>query len=92
MDLGEGRGLLPTCYTIRNRNSTTHVLMNWHLEGSNDKVNWVILDRRIYLNSTDNDEDEQKHLKQKGVASTWGIDTDIYREIGFEGFRYYRII
>lgn len=49
IDLGEGRQLLPTCYTIRNRNSTTHVLMNWHLEGSNDKTNWTILDRRVYL-------------------------------------------
>lgn len=48
VDLGEGRMLLPTCYTIRNRNSTTHVLLNWHFEGSNDKSNWTILDRRIY--------------------------------------------
>jgi len=23
--------------------------MNWHFEGSNDKINWNILDRRIYL-------------------------------------------
>ena len=28
VDLGEGRLLLPYCYPIRNRNSTTHVLMN----------------------------------------------------------------
>jgi hypothetical protein len=55
VDLGQGRSLLPTCYTIRNRNSTTHVLMNWHLEGSNDKVNWEILDRRIYLGLNDGD-------------------------------------
>jgi len=88
--------LLPTSYTIRNRNSTTHVLLNWHLEGSNDKVNWIILDRRIYL--TDGGahdsilEEEQKHLKQKGASSTWGVDTDIYREIGYDGFRYFRII
>jgi len=69
--------------------------MNWHLEGSNDKVNWVILDRRIYLGYDSADpslEEEQKHLKQKGAASTWGVDTDIYREIGFEGFRFFRII
>lgn len=97
VDLGEGRALLPTCYTIRNRNSTTHVLMNWHLEGSNDKVNWIILDRRIYLASangvSDADlEEEQKLLKQKGAASTWGVDTDIYREVGFDGFRFFRVI
>jgi len=29
--------------------------MNWHLEGSNDKVNWEILDRRIYLGLNDGD-------------------------------------
>jgi hypothetical protein len=23
--------------------------MNWHFEGSVDRVNWVLLDRRIYL-------------------------------------------
>ncbi len=49
VDLGEGRHLIPTCYSLRNRNSSTHVLMNWHLEASNDKVHWTILDRRIYL-------------------------------------------
>ena len=37
-------------------------------------------------------EDEQKALKQKGAASTWGIDTDVYREVGFEGFRFFRVI
>lgn len=67
--------------------------LNWHFEGSNDKVNWVILDRRIYLTGNDSDiEEEQKALKQKGAASTWGIDTDVYREVGFEGFRFFRVI
>ena len=49
VDIGEGRLLLPYCYTVMNRNSTTHVMMNWHLEGSNDMKDWLILDRRIYL-------------------------------------------
>jgi hypothetical protein len=49
VDLSIERHLLPTCYTIRNRNSSTHVMLNWHLEGSIDKQSWVILDRRIYL-------------------------------------------
>lgn len=48
-DLGEGRTFLPSSYTMRNRNSQIHVMMNWHLEGSNDKCNWVILDRRVYM-------------------------------------------
>ena len=24
-------------------------MLNWHFEGSNDKVNWTVLDRRLYL-------------------------------------------
>lgn len=53
VDLGNGRRLLPTCYSIRNRNSPTHVLLNWHFEGSNDKVNWTLLDRRIYFTNSE---------------------------------------
>lgn len=74
------------------------MLLNWHFEGSNDKNNWTILDRRIYLASGSDAQDnimfEEEHrlLKQKGAASTWGVDTDIYREVGFDGFRYFRII
>ncbi len=26
--------------------------MNWHFEGSNDRVNWILLDRRIYLSES----------------------------------------
>jgi len=37
-------------------------------------------------------EEERKLLCNKGAATTWGVDTDIYRQIGFEGFRYYRVI
>ena len=96
MDLGEGRALIPTCYSIRNRNSQTHVLMNWHLEASNDKVNWVILDRRIYLSDNLNYNlemvEEQKALQKKGATSTWGIDQSIYNEVGGQGFRYFRVV
>lgn len=49
IDLGKDRSLLPSVYTIRNRNSTTHVMMNWVFEASNDKVNWCELDRRMYM-------------------------------------------
>lgn len=58
IDLGDGRKLLPTCYTIRNRNSSTHCMLNWHMEASNDKVNWFTLDRRIYK-SGDHEQDMQ---------------------------------
>jgi hypothetical protein len=56
VDLGDGRRLLPTCYSLRNRNSSTFVMLNWHFEGSNDKVNWTVLDRRLYLSGNE-DED-----------------------------------
>jgi len=33
-----------------------------------------------------------RKLREKGVASSWAVDTDVYREIGYEGFRYFRIL
>lgn len=81
---------------MRNRNSTTHVLLNWHFEASNDMVNWTLLDRRIFQSGDtewDNQfEDDRRDLCHKGATSTWGIDTDLYRELGFGGFRYFRMI
>ena len=69
-------------------------MLNWHFEGSNDKVNWTVLDRRLYYTegSQEDFEEEKKLLCQKGAATTWGIDTEVYREIGLEGFRYFRIV
>ena len=72
--------------------------MNWHFEASNDKVNWILLDRRIYLSEdpvyNQEVEEEQNQLCQKGASSTWGIDTAIYSETpGNEsGFRYFRLV
>jgi len=102
VDLGEGRKILPTCYTIMNRNSSTHVLMNWHFEGSNDKLNWTILDRRVYMPSQLDSGDVQENyqvdddiiesLCQKQATNTWGIDQNVYNDIDDEGFRFFRII
>lgn len=96
VDLGDSRLLMPTCYTIMNRNSTTHVMMNWHLEGSNDMKDWIILDRRIYLSDNPYEnyqlEEEQKLLKKKGATSTWAISQDVIRQFGARGFRYFRIV
>lgn len=40
--------------------------MNWNFEGSNDKVNWTLLDRRVYMTGhTEEDSlyaQEQKEL------------------------------
>lgn len=97
IDLGEGRRLLPTCYTLRNRNSRTHVLLNWHFEASNNKQEWTLLDRRIYLTGRQQDDDryaaERQELCQSGATSTWGVDQEVYDKItGRGGFRYFRVI
>lgn len=62
---------MPTAYTLRNRNSESQVLISWRLEGSNDLLEWVMLDER--------DHDPQNGtalnlLCRKGITSTWGID------------------
>lgn len=101
IDFGEGRKIRPTCYTIMNRNSSTHVLMNWHFEGSNDKLNWTILDRRVYMPDQMEtggfqqeyvDEELLESLCQKQGTNTWGIDQNVYQDITDEGFRFFRII
>ena len=96
VDLGQGRTFLPTHYSIRNRTFSNCVMFQWHFEGSNDKVNWALLDRRIYSSSIPEEnekyEEVQQQLVQKGATSTWAIDTDCYKELGFDGFRYFRII
>jgi hypothetical protein len=97
VDLGEGRKLVPTAYTIRNRNSTTHVIMNWRFEGSNDKVSWVAVDTRIHMpvfdpNNKYENIKEIKDLKVSGGSTSYAIDMDNLREVGQEGFRYFRIL
>jgi len=53
VDLGKGRYVIPTCYTIRNRNTGSHVLMNWSFEGSIDGNEWYWLDKRIFLTNNE---------------------------------------
>ena len=95
VDLGEGRQLLPTCYSIRNRNATTHVMLNWHFEGSNDKIDWVVLDRRLHLTGDPAQDaalfEEKLQLCEEGAASTWSIGKGVYRPLGRDGFRYFRV-
>lgn len=51
-DLGKDRYLIPTSYTIKNRNSTTHVMINWVLEGSFNGSDWFVIDKRIHFSDT----------------------------------------
>ena len=95
VDLGENRTLLPTAYSLRNRNSSTHVLLCWNLEASNDRINFVILDTRLF-NNVDNPqihqklEKERNLLKEPGCTSTWGISRKV-RQRYPDGFRYFLI-
>lgn len=71
-------------------------MLNWHFEASNDKVNWSLLDRRVYLTGLMEEdlmfEQERIELCQKGATSSWGIDYTLYSKIGFDGYRYFRVI
>ena len=95
VDLGENRTLMPTAYSIRNRNSSTHVLLCWNLEASNDRINFEIIDTRIF-NNVDNPqihqrlEKERNLLKEPGCTSTWGISRKV-RQRYPDGFRYFLI-
>lgn len=94
VDLGEERFLIPTCYSIRNRNSSSHVMMNWVLQGSNDKLNFETLDTRLFLHNdnrvSQSLEKDRSLLKTPGCTSTWGIDPKIKDKFP-KGFRYFVI-
>jgi hypothetical protein len=93
VDLGNNRTLVPTAYSLRNRNSSSHVMLCWNLEASNDRINFEILDTRIFSNSNNPKihqklEKERNLLKEPGCTSTWGISKKI-REKFPDGFRYF---
>ena len=84
-----GRRFLPTCYSLRNRFSTSYVMLSWRFEGSNDMINWQLLDTRYH---DMHDSETVEHMSEKGAASTWGIDLSLYEKIGFEGFQAFRVV
>jgi hypothetical protein len=92
VDLGEDRFLIPTAYSIRNRNSSSHVMLCWQLEGSNDKINFEVLDSRVFIHSdpkiNSQIEKERIALKSPGCTSTWGVDQSVKSKFP-HGFRYF---
>ncbi len=51
LDLGRSRKLKVEEYCLRNRDATSHCLMNWDLEGSNDGgYSWEVLSCNMCLN------------------------------------------
>ena len=103
IDLGLERSLIPTCYTIRNRDSTRHCLMNWVFEASCNFKNWHVLDRRIHKTQDRNYnamcERERMILEKSGSSTTWSIDQNYLKAAkncqgwdgAFDGFRFFRI-
>lgn len=91
VDLGDGRSFIPTSYSIRNRNSPQHVMVSWSLEGSNDRINFEVLDRRCFCYE---DKDLQKKYEKMrnaltvpGRITTWGVDPNVRYKHPY-GFRY----
>ena len=65
--------LISTSYSIKNRNSSGHVMLCWNSEGSNDKVNYEVIDKRIFQNTLNEKfnqslEKERNLLKQPGCT------------------------
>lgn len=98
------RYLIPSCYTLRNRDSTKHVLLNWIFEGSTDFKTWFILDKRIHQTEDPNYncmmEKERTMLLKRGATTTWSVDQNYLKMAAkaislhsrdFNGFRFFRI-
>lgn len=81
---------MPSAYSIRNRDSSSLVMLNWRLEATNDLTNWITLDVR---NHSESNEAAMDLLCRKGATSTWGIDPNICRRLGIaDGFNTYRVV
>ena len=104
VDLGKNRSLIPKQYSIRNRDCLKHVLLNWILEASWDYQNWYEIDKRIHYSNNEKlnniRKKERKLLMQKGVVTTWAVDSIKLKNViksffgdfrAFKGFRYFRI-
>ena len=48
IDFGKNRTIIPKYYTLRNRDSNTDVLLNWHFEASIEGKKWYLLDKKIH--------------------------------------------
>lgn len=70
VDLGDGRGLKVSAYTLKNGTSASATMLCWNFQGSNNGSDWVVLDRRMHNSSED-----VRFLSDKGRTSTWGVGT-----------------
>lgn len=81
VDLGLARSLKISAYSLRNGNSSSHTMLNWQFEASNNEEEWIVIDKRVHSSSED-----VKYLSEKGKSSTWGV-AGVDR-----AYRYYRLV
>jgi len=81
VDLGEGRLMRLTAYTLRNGNSSSNTMTCWNLQASVNGSDWVSVDRRDNRNSQ-----ELRYLREKGRTSTWGLARNE------KAFRFFRVL
>ena len=68
-------------------------MLNWQLEGSCDRMNWYVIDKRVHLfDDPEKDkkiEKQRKILIQKGSTNSFGVDEDEVLKYpkGFQCFR-----
>mmetsp|Transcript_19759 Transcript_19759/g.36805 ORF Transcript_19759/g.36805 Transcript_19759/m.36805 type:complete len:1409 (+) Transcript_19759:114-4340(+) len=82
LDLGSGRRLKPSAYSLRGFLHKKSILSSWQLEASNDKnsTEWTVLLRHH------NDTKTVHYDKTKGFATgTWTLPTQ------YQAFRYFRL-
>ncbi|EKX55150.1 hypothetical protein GUITHDRAFT_41514, partial [Guillardia theta CCMP2712] len=83
VDLGEGRGLIATAYSIMHGSgSSSNAMRSWRFEGSNNKNSWITL--REHLNDP--------RMQTPGQVETFflhNLDKEVTR---LQAFRYFRIL
>ena len=86
-----GRKLLPTCYTMRTTTlmHQAFIMTGWRFEGSNDLVNWVVLDVRYgHLHS----HQAFSAICKPGGTTTWSIDVTKQKQLGSLGCSSFRLV
>ena len=75
VDLGEGRAIQPTHYSLRHWNIAAHALRHWVLEASSDGAAWTAL--RTHANDT-------SLAAQAGSTASWPLAAD-------RAYRHFRV-
>mmetsp|Transcript_11655 Transcript_11655/g.26700 ORF Transcript_11655/g.26700 Transcript_11655/m.26700 type:complete len:516 (-) Transcript_11655:40-1587(-) len=78
IDLGEGRSLAPSAYTLRHgREEGGDALRNWEFQGSDDGKTWITIKTH----------ESDQSLVGGWSTATWSLDADPRRPRGYRMFR-----